>query len=162
MEKEWVHTEEDINEFQLIINDFFIAFVEESGAGKEGVTNYIHTLGSGHVAYYMRAHGNLYKLSQQGWESLNDRLSSPFSTTLNVEEIWCSQHRVGKILLKIYLYVFPEGASLDVRNSRATLPKCTIRKRLKLISHFTLSNFALMLLLLHLHQYKIDQLCHAL
>jgi hypothetical protein len=72
------YTEEDINEFQLKVTDFFTAFVEESGAGKEGVTNYIHMLGSGHIAYYMRAHRNLYKFSQQGWESLNEKVKLSF------------------------------------------------------------------------------------
>ncbi len=71
-------TESDIHEFQLKINDFFVAYVEESGAGKEGVTNYIHMLGSGHVAYYMKTHGNLYKFSQQGWESLNEKFKLSF------------------------------------------------------------------------------------
>ena len=36
----------------------FIAYIEESGAGKEGITNYLHMLGSGHIAYYMKTHGN--------------------------------------------------------------------------------------------------------
>ena len=45
--------------------------MEHSGAGKEGITNDIHMLGSGHVKYYMSIHRNLYKYSQQGWESLN-------------------------------------------------------------------------------------------
>jgi len=34
--------------------------------GVEGITNYIHMLGSGHVKYYMQEHQNLYKYSQQG------------------------------------------------------------------------------------------------
>jgi hypothetical protein len=72
------YTEEDINEFQLKRNDFFIAFVEESGAAKEGVTNNIHMLGSGHIAYYMRAHRNLYKFYQEGWESLNEKVKLSF------------------------------------------------------------------------------------
>jgi hypothetical protein len=76
--KRSAYTEDDICEFQLKINDFFVAHVEESGAGKEGVTNYIHMLGSGHVAYYMKAHGNLYKFSQQGWESLNEKFKLSF------------------------------------------------------------------------------------
>jgi hypothetical protein len=42
------------------------------------VTNYIHMLGSGHVKYYMAVHCNLYKYSQQGWESLNAKLKQLF------------------------------------------------------------------------------------
>jgi len=60
------YTEQDINNFQLKIDDFFRAYVEQSGAGTEGVTNYIHMLGSSHISYYMKSHGNLYKYSQQG------------------------------------------------------------------------------------------------
>jgi len=36
-------------------NDFFSACIEDSGEGKEGITNYIHMLGSGHITYYMKA-----------------------------------------------------------------------------------------------------------
>jgi hypothetical protein len=72
------YTAEDISLFQVKINDFFSAYIEHSGAGKEGVTNYIHMLGSGHITYYMKAHGNLYKYSQQGWESLNEKFKLAF------------------------------------------------------------------------------------
>jgi hypothetical protein len=30
-------------------------------------------LGSGHIKHYMTIHHNLYKYSQQGWESLNEK-----------------------------------------------------------------------------------------
>jgi len=42
--------------------------------GREGITNYIHLLGSGHIAYYLTVHRNLYKFSQQNWESLNEKM----------------------------------------------------------------------------------------
>jgi hypothetical protein len=35
------------------------------------MTNYIHVLGAGHLTYAARHYGNLYRFSQQGWESLN-------------------------------------------------------------------------------------------
>jgi hypothetical protein len=72
------YTDNDIEEFQSKIDDFFTAYVETSGASKEGITNYIHMLGSGHVAYYMKRHRNLYKFSQQGWESLNEKFKLIF------------------------------------------------------------------------------------
>jgi hypothetical protein len=53
-------------------------YVERSGAGKEGVTNYIHMLSSGHIQYYMKIHRNLYKYPQQGWESLNEKFKLTF------------------------------------------------------------------------------------
>jgi hypothetical protein len=72
------YTAEDIRSFQLKIYDFYVAYIEDSGAGKEGVTNYIHMLGSFHISYYMKTHGNLYKYSQQGWESLNEKFKLAF------------------------------------------------------------------------------------
>lgn len=72
------YTDNDIETFQSKIDDFFTAYVETSGASKEGITNYIHMLGSSHVAYYMKRHRNLYKFSQQGWESLNEKFKLIF------------------------------------------------------------------------------------
>ena len=48
----------------------------ELGVGKEGVTNYIHMLGAGHFSHYLRKWRNLYRYSQQGWESLNSLIKS--------------------------------------------------------------------------------------
>jgi hypothetical protein len=72
------YTDEDISTFQRHIDNFFEAYVEKLGAGKEGVTNYIHMLASGHIRYYMITHRNLYKYSQQGWESLNEKFKLIF------------------------------------------------------------------------------------
>ena len=35
---------------------------------KEGITNYIHMIGSGHILDYLYKWKNLYRFSQQGWE----------------------------------------------------------------------------------------------
>jgi hypothetical protein len=72
------YTDEDIEIFQDKIDSFLKAYVETSGASKEGITNYINMLGSAHVAYYMKKHRNLYKFSQQGWESLNEKVKLMF------------------------------------------------------------------------------------
>jgi hypothetical protein len=61
-----------LNTFSLLLtlfNEKWIALV-----GCEGITNYIHMLGSGHVRYYLTVHRNLYKFSQQNWESLNEKM----------------------------------------------------------------------------------------
>jgi len=71
-------TDDDIERFQSKIDDFFSAYVETSGASKEGITNYIHMLGSAHIKFYMKQHRNLYKFSQQGWESLNEKVKLSF------------------------------------------------------------------------------------
>jgi len=39
--------------------------------GEDGITNYIHMLGAGHVSRFLYRWRNLYKYSQQGWENLN-------------------------------------------------------------------------------------------
>ena len=43
-------------------------------AGLEGMTNYIHLLGSGHISYYLKKYRNLYRYSNQSWERLNKRV----------------------------------------------------------------------------------------
>jgi hypothetical protein len=35
-------------------------------------------ISSGHIAFYLREWGNLYKYSQQGWESLNSLMKSVY------------------------------------------------------------------------------------
>ncbi len=50
-------------------DNFFKGWIELHGP--DGVTNYIHMLGAGHFKYFLLKHRNLYKFSQQGWESLN-------------------------------------------------------------------------------------------
>ena len=70
-------TDNEINLFQDLIDDFFQKYIKETGV--EGMTNYIHMLGSGHIKYYMELHRNLYKFSQQGWESLNSKYKQFFA-----------------------------------------------------------------------------------
>ncbi len=41
--------------------------------GEEGITNYIHILGSSHMLYFLQKYNCLYMYSQQGWEDLNNR-----------------------------------------------------------------------------------------
>jgi hypothetical protein len=70
------YTDADIERFQDLIDVFFQEYINETGV--EGITNYIHMLGSGHIRYYMEVHRNLYKYSQQGWESLNAKYKQVF------------------------------------------------------------------------------------
>jgi hypothetical protein len=44
----------------------------------EGVTNYIHMIGSGHVAVYLYKWKNLYQYLQQGWEAINSLIKTFF------------------------------------------------------------------------------------
>ncbi len=52
----------------------------------EGVTNYIHMLGAGHIGEYLLHHQNLYEHSQQGWEVFNALLKTFFSDAQAEEE----------------------------------------------------------------------------
>jgi hypothetical protein len=70
------YTDDDIDKFQDHVDNFFEEYIKILGV--EGITNYIHMLGSGHVKYYMQEHRNLYKYSQQGWESLNAKFKQVF------------------------------------------------------------------------------------
>jgi hypothetical protein len=67
-------TDEEIKSFQCMANLFFSTWVKLRG--REGVTNYIHMLGSGHISFYLHRYRNLYRYSQQGWEALNSKVKS--------------------------------------------------------------------------------------
>jgi hypothetical protein len=62
-------SDEEIDQFQNLADDFFLGWITLHQG--DGVTNYVHMLGSGHFRYYLQEWRNLYRYSQQGWESLN-------------------------------------------------------------------------------------------
>lgn len=69
-----VRSKEDLSQeqtikFQQCIDLFFQDWVYLHG--REGVMNYIHMLGSGHITEFIVYWGNLYSHSQQGWEAFN-------------------------------------------------------------------------------------------
>jgi hypothetical protein len=53
LRKKSEYSDDDIAHFQELIDDFFLSYIEDSGAGKEGVTNYLHMLASSHIKYYI-------------------------------------------------------------------------------------------------------------
>jgi len=69
-------TNDEIRKFQKHVDAFFVSWV--SLVSHEGVTNYIHMLGAGHIGEYLLYHRNLYKHSQQGWEGFNFLLKTFF------------------------------------------------------------------------------------
>ena len=75
------YTKQEIDTFQDKMDIFLQLWVELHQ--HEGLTNYIHMLGSGHVKRYMQEWGNLNKYSQQGWESLNALIKSFFFRRTN-------------------------------------------------------------------------------
>ena len=48
--------------------------------GVELITNYMHLLGAGHVEYFLTKYRNLCRYNQQGWESLNNKITTIFSS----------------------------------------------------------------------------------
>jgi hypothetical protein len=67
-------SDEEIDAFSHQCDDFFELWTDLTGL--EGMTNYIHMIGSGHLTYYLREWRNLYRYSQQGWEALNSLLKN--------------------------------------------------------------------------------------
>ena len=49
----------------------------------EGITNYIHLIGAGHITYYLHKYRTLNKFCQQGWEALNQLLKQFYFNNTN-------------------------------------------------------------------------------
>jgi hypothetical protein len=65
-------SDEEKEHFQDLLDEFFNSWIELFGV--DGISNYIHMLGSGHVLYFIKKYNCLYLYSQQGWEALNNRI----------------------------------------------------------------------------------------
>jgi hypothetical protein len=59
----------EIVELQVAIDEWYQVWWRLEG--RDGITNYVHLLASGHIADYLFRHRNLYVYSQQGWEAFN-------------------------------------------------------------------------------------------
>jgi hypothetical protein len=68
--------DDDIEEFQSAADDWFEKWIQL--VGRDGLTNYTHIVGAGHLSFYMREWGNLYRYSQQGWEAYNSLIKSVY------------------------------------------------------------------------------------
>jgi hypothetical protein len=66
--------EATIDQFQTRADNWFAMWIHL--VGRDGLTNYTHIAGSGHLAFYIQEWGNLYCYSHQGWESLNSLIKS--------------------------------------------------------------------------------------
>lgn len=65
---------DEIAGYQREADLFFQRWVQLHG--REGVTNYIHMIGSGHICEYLIYWENLYSHSQQGWEAFNSLIKT--------------------------------------------------------------------------------------
>jgi hypothetical protein len=63
--------EDEVEEFQDHIDDFYELWIDLFG--EEGITNYTHILGSGHMMYFLKKYNCLYMYRQQRWDDLNNR-----------------------------------------------------------------------------------------
>lgn len=70
------YTKEEIANWQQDADTFFLLWMDLHG--RDGLTNYFHMIGAGHIEYFMYRYRNLYRYSQQGWESLNALIKSFF------------------------------------------------------------------------------------
>jgi hypothetical protein len=44
--------------------------------GYDGVTNYVHMVGAGHITYFLKKWRNLNRFQNQGWESYNQQVAA--------------------------------------------------------------------------------------
>jgi hypothetical protein len=67
-------SDDDVEDFQDLVDEWFHQYV--TLVGLPGITNYIHLLGAGHLYFYLKKWGNLYRYQQQGWEMKNSVIAS--------------------------------------------------------------------------------------
>jgi uncharacterized protein CbrC (UPF0167 family) len=67
-------SQDDIDNFQCTADDFFQQWIDLTGY--DGVTNYIHMIGAGHIRYFLSRWGNLNRFQNQGWEAYNAMLAA--------------------------------------------------------------------------------------
>jgi hypothetical protein len=74
-------SDNDLLQLHLMSNAFMCQWVDLYGLTH--MTNYIHILGSGHLPYFAKKYGNLYRFSQQGWEAVNQLLKHYYFNNTN-------------------------------------------------------------------------------
>jgi hypothetical protein len=81
IEKRSDFSNEDVDNLHIMCNKFMNQWLELLGA--EHMTNYLHIIGSGHLTFFAAKYRNLYRFSQQGWESLNQLLKHYYFNNTN-------------------------------------------------------------------------------
>lgn len=67
---------DDAYNFQAKADAFCDVYIKLTG--RDGMTNYYHNLHAGHFMYFLLKYGNLYRLSQQGWENINGQMKRSY------------------------------------------------------------------------------------
>lgn len=99
IEKKTDSSNDEVDILQSKIDDFGDLWIRLFG--DEGMSNYMHYLISGHVCWFIRKYGSLYKFCQQGWESLNWKLKAYYFRRTQRG----GHGSRGKYLLPIYLFL---------------------------------------------------------
>ena len=93
LERKEDFTEEMIMDFHCLCAQFVHKYCDMFQG--EGITNYIHLIGAGHLTYYLRKYRNLTKFCQQGWEALNQLLKQYYFN--NTNHGGCNGNSKGKM-----------------------------------------------------------------
>jgi hypothetical protein len=96
-------TEDEMEQFQDLIDDFFETWVELFG--NDGMTNYLHLLGSGHVLYFLQKYKCLYIYSQQGWEALNSICTGYILQNSSRGGYGSGQNKTKSYIFPLILYI---------------------------------------------------------
>jgi len=72
-------TDEDITELEKDIDAMYTYLVTRIGGAENGVTNYFHYLGSGHIVWMVKRYGNLWRFCNEGLEHLNSLASKRYN-----------------------------------------------------------------------------------
>jgi len=72
-------TAADISALEKDIDAMYTYLVTSIGGAENGVTNYFHYLGSGHIVWMIKRYGNLWRFCNEGLESLNSLASKRYN-----------------------------------------------------------------------------------
>ena len=78
IQKRMVFTVSMIYKYQRLVDVFFSNWIDLTG--KEGCTNYIHSIGCCYMQEFLHWYGHLYKMFYQGWEYHNKHMNSIYHT----------------------------------------------------------------------------------
>jgi hypothetical protein len=81
IEKRTDYTPEELDKLHIMCNKFMQQWL--TLFGPKHMTNYIHVIGAGHLTFFAAKYKNLYRFSQQGWESLNQLLKHFYFNNTN-------------------------------------------------------------------------------
>jgi hypothetical protein len=66
-------TDEELDILHVCFDDFYDLWI--TLCGRDGISNYIHFIITGHLMYYLRKWSNFYWYENEGWEHLNSSIA---------------------------------------------------------------------------------------